>query len=264
MRSTSELRSLWAPACRGTYISRTLVPGVKVEVDKRTAEAVQALGMVFQAHDYQVRQGDTGAFNCRKITGGTGFSLHSYGIAIDVNWNSNPYRRDRLVTDMPKAMIADVYRIQTRDGVRVWRWGGDWDSKPATSHSSYDAMHFEVVASPTELQAGIDWSTVKKQTPDTSRPSTWPTLHPGDRGPSVQQLQIELKVAADGIYGPATLAAVQRYQASRGLVPDGIVGLATWTALLTDQPEVGGRVPSPVKLGAGGAAIPLPVPLPPG
>jgi len=63
----------------------------------------------------------------------------------------------------------------------------------------------------------------------------------------VAELQRRIGVAADGIYGSKTLAAVQQYQFSRGLVADGIVGLATWTALLTGQPAVGAGVPSPIK-----------------
>ena len=34
---------------------------------------------------------DTSGFNCRQVTGGTGLSPHSYGIAIDVNTVENPY-----------------------------------------------------------------------------------------------------------------------------------------------------------------------------
>jgi hypothetical protein len=264
LRSTAELRKVWDPPCKGKMVSRTLVPGVSVQVDERTVEAVQALGMVMQAHNYHVRQGETGAFNCRKITGGTGFSLHAYGIAVDVNSGSNPYRKDKLVTDMEKAMIADVYAIRTKQGLQVWRWGGDWDGNPATPHSNYDAMHFEVVASPDELSAGIDWNTVAKLTPDTSKPITWPVLHPGDRGPSVRELQTRLGLqGADGIYGPNTLLAVKQYQFSRGLDPDGIVGLATWTALMTGQPAVGGGIPSPIKLSTATPAPEAGAPEPP-
>ncbi|HEY7073105.1 MAG TPA: peptidoglycan-binding protein [Acidimicrobiales bacterium] len=40
----------------------------------------------------------------------------------------------------------------------------------------------------------------------------------------------------DGIYGPATATAVQRFQSEHGLAPDGIVGPATWEALRTTAP----------------------------
>ncbi|MGN6169938.1 MAG: peptidoglycan-binding domain-containing protein [Solirubrobacteraceae bacterium] len=48
---------------------------------------------------------------------------------------------------------------------------------------------------------------------------------------SVQQLQQLLGVAADGEFGPITLRAVKDFQASHGLVVDGIVGPATRAAL---------------------------------
>lgn len=246
--TTAQLRQAWAPPCDGPFTTRMLVPGVRVRIHAAASEAVQALGCVLQAHEYPVRPGDTGAYNCRKITGGSGYSLHAYGIAVDVNWDSNPYRTDKLVTDMGKTMISAVYRIRTRGGALVWRWGGDWDRNPATPHSNYDAMHFEIMVPPAELRTGIDWSTVDQPPRDLNRPSTWPVLHPGDRGPTVAELQQLLQIRSDGIYGPGTLSTVTGYQQSRGLKPDGVVGLQTWTALLTDQPLVGPAVPSPVKL----------------
>jgi hypothetical protein len=36
---------------------------------------------------------NTSGFNCRQVTGGTGLSPHSYGIAVDVNTVENPYFR---------------------------------------------------------------------------------------------------------------------------------------------------------------------------
>lgn len=53
----------------------------------------------------------------------------------------------------------------------------------------------------------------------------------GMRGPGVVQLQRELGVTADGIYGPATSKAVHRVQKRSGLNTDGIVGPATWRAV---------------------------------
>ena len=39
----------------------------------------------------------TGSFVCRATTGGTSFSQHAYGLAIDVNTFQNPYQNDGLV-----------------------------------------------------------------------------------------------------------------------------------------------------------------------
>lgn len=58
-----------------------------------------------------------------------------------------------------------------------------------------------------------------------------PTLRPGDRGDAVEALQAKLGVEADGIFGPATEAAVRKFQSGHHLEPDGMVGPKTWAAL---------------------------------
>jgi hypothetical protein len=60
-----------------------------------------------------------------------------------------------------------------------------------------------------------------------------PTLRRGARGDQVKEIQRKVGVAAnnvDGVFGPGTEAAVRRFQESRGMVPDGIVGPRTWAA----------------------------------
>jgi N-acetyl-anhydromuramyl-L-alanine amidase AmpD len=60
-----------------------------------------------------------------------------------------------------------------------------------------------------------------------------PTLRRGARSDLVKQIQTKLEITpADGIFGPATEAAVRVFQrAHAGLVPDGIVGPKTWAQL---------------------------------
>lgn len=57
------------------------------------------------------------------------------------------------------------------------------------------------------------------------------TLRRGDRGDDVRELQKQLHVAVDGVFGPGTEAAVRAVQAARGLAVDGIVGPLTWGVL---------------------------------
>jgi peptidoglycan hydrolase-like protein with peptidoglycan-binding domain len=68
----------------------------------------------------------------------------------------------------------------------------------------------------------------------------WPVLQIGGRGANVTALQHMLRgwsdinrfsVAADGIYGPRTAAAVRVFQRFRGLRVDGVVGPRTWGSL---------------------------------
>jgi Meckel syndrome type 1 protein len=53
----------------------------------------------------------------------------------------------------------------------------------------------------------------------------------GSRGEAVVEIQRQLGVTADGIFGPITHQAVSAFQARSGLDVDGIVGPATWTVL---------------------------------
>lgn len=74
-------------------------------------------------------------------------------------------------------------------------------------------------------------------------PATWPklivTVRQGDNGAAVKALQTQLNahgagLAVDGAFGAGTDAKVRGFQQSNGLTPvDGIVGPATWEALIS-------------------------------
>ncbi|HWC67271.1 MAG TPA: peptidoglycan-binding protein [Acidimicrobiales bacterium] len=246
MRSTSQLRTSWGPPCQRELTTVMLHSGARIRVAVETVEAFRALDMVLQKHGYAPRSADTGGYNCRPVTGGKGFSLHACGIACDINWNSNPYRKDnKLVTDMSPKMVDDILGVRTAGGLNIFRWGGAF-------RTFKDAMHYEVVLTPKELATGIDWATVPSTRSRVDRPESFPVLQPGDTGPTVTKLQQMLAAAgfdpgaADGNFGPRTEVAVRAYQTSRRLDVDGIVGRQTWTALTTDQPAVPPK-DSPVK-----------------
>lgn len=89
---------------------------------------------------------NTSAFNCRAITGGTAWSEHAYGRAIDLNPVENPYVVDDHVApsagrafvdrpDLPGVIHADdvVVRAFAAAG---WQWGGDWDRPVDYQHFS--------------------------------------------------------------------------------------------------------------------------------
>lgn len=68
-------------------------------------------------------------------------------------------------------------------------------------------------------------------------PESRPILRRGSRGDAVVDLQELLRekgcpLTIDGDFGPATDTVVRQFQANNGLVADGIVGAATWKALL--------------------------------
>ncbi len=90
---------------------------------------------------------NTGAFNCRPTTGGTSYSQHAYGLAIDVNPFQNPYTKGDLV--LPELASSYLDRGRVRPGmiepdgpvVRAfdsigWTWGGTWRSLKDLQHFS--------------------------------------------------------------------------------------------------------------------------------
>lgn len=242
MRSQGQVRPLWEPSCKRKLTQFLFRGGARVSVAVESYDAWRALDQVMQRQKYVVRRGVTGGYNCRAVRDGKNPSLHSYGIACDINWDTNPLRKDNvLITDMPLAMIDAIKAIRTVGGVEVFQWGGHYKTFK-------DSHHFEIMASPRELKAGIDWSTVRAPRPRKDRPSTWATLQRGDVGPTVAKLQGLLAQAGfdplpadrdgEGTLGPRTEEEIRRFQASRKLDVDGNVGEQTWTALLTNQPEV--------------------------
>ncbi|HEX5862244.1 MAG TPA: M15 family metallopeptidase [Nocardioides sp.] len=89
----------------------------------------------------------TTGFACRPTTGGTSYSQHAYGLAMDVNSFQNPYLDDGLV--LPELASAYLRRDHTRLGmiraqgpvVRAfasigWEWGGSWRTLKDYQHFS--------------------------------------------------------------------------------------------------------------------------------
>ena len=90
---------------------------------------------------------NTSAFNCRAVTGGSGWSEHAYGRAIDVNPFVNPYVKGSTVLPPEAAPYTDRTRndpgmIHADDAVarafaaRGWSWGGYWSSLKDYQHFS--------------------------------------------------------------------------------------------------------------------------------
>lgn len=93
------------------------------------------------------------------------------------------------------------------------------------------------------LDEPYEGGTVVTETPDKATTTACPTLQKGTKGDAVVTLQQRLlshgiqlpKYGADGDFGTETLIAVKQFQGLNGLLVDGIVGAATWSALLKDE-----------------------------
>ncbi len=233
--STETMRQAWAGArCQPEQmVPVRLYGGLTVRVHRDCVAAFNALSAVFEAHSYRADPNDPGgpgAYNCRRITGGSGYSLHAYGIAADINPSRNPYGR-KLVTDMRRAMIDDVLAIRTVSGKQVFRWGGDFDSDGKQDDRVYDAMHFEVIVTPSEIAKGID-GTEASGPAEVSVTTTLPVVQEGAKGDAVRVVQTCVGAKVDGGFGPATTKAVKAAQTAAGLSADGVVGAKTWADIL--------------------------------
>ena len=67
--------------------------------------------------------------------------------------------------------------------------------------------------------------------------SPWPVVQNGNQGHPIRALQFLLRahglnLAVDGMFGPATEAAVKAFQTGKGMTADGIVTPQTWSALI--------------------------------
>ncbi len=87
--------------------------------------------------DRSMAADNTSAFNCRFVGGTSRWSMHAYGVAIDVNPVENPYVQGSRVS--PPAGRAYVSRSRYRKGMALpgnalvrafaavgWRWGASF------------------------------------------------------------------------------------------------------------------------------------------
>jgi hypothetical protein len=175
-RTNAQLRHLWRDfECDETRLVRIPFGPDSIRVAAPAAEAFERLAEIMLRHGYDIRPADTDSYNCRTITGGKLKSLHAYGIALDINWQTNPYRdhpgtrpprfsskptqaeraADVLAghadTDMTAEMIAEIEALTTFDGQGVFKWGGHFGTLK-------DAMHFELDLGPEDLSGGLSLS----------------------------------------------------------------------------------------------------------
>jgi lysozyme family protein len=196
MLSSAEMRKAWkAYEAAPEKMVPTSFGDVSRPVAPETVDAWRALNSVISAHGYKVRAGDTGTYSDRDIAGTKLKSLHAYGVALDLNWNTNPVVnnpkqpvrfsskatqadraqdvRDGIAdTDMTRQMVDDILAIRTNDGQRIFDWGGGWKSK-------IDTMHFEIDVAPTDLEAGVNSSTVRTEGMASTVPLAAESTEPG-------------------------------------------------------------------------------------
>lgn len=127
------------PTCPSTSALATVTcdrSGTRVTVQAGLAVLVDTMMDSIERDGYRFHPADTGAYNCRAISGTNSPSYHSWAVAIDCNWQSNPntrYGSGRLVTDLPSWVVARWQRYG-------FAWGGMY----------LDSMHFEFMGTPSQ------------------------------------------------------------------------------------------------------------------
>lgn len=170
IRSTQWLRDHWLQyRCAEHEMVGLRLLSHRTPVNPRTVDAFRALGKALTDSGYVARS--TWNYTCRSINDSAKASLHSYGLAVDIDPSSNPHRKHRtgLVrfsgastqaergddvvhgradTAFTPQQVSAVEAIRTVDGLQVFAWGGRWSGQ-------FDSMHFQLNVSPEELERGL-------------------------------------------------------------------------------------------------------------
>lgn len=218
------------PNCQSGKMKTVLVQDTDAEnLDFRVTvrrEVAEMVGYLLLTTDrqYNILRSETGAYNCRPIAGTRTPSNHSWGLAVDINWNHNPMSTT-FHSEIPPAVVA----MWNKCG---WYWGGFYANR-------HDTMHFEYVGKPADVakHTALAKKYAQGNTTPTPAPapttSTWGSYFKGTigsrdtkqwhRGDDVKLLQRYFGLKDDGYFGRDTEKKVQDWQMSRDLPATGVV-----------------------------------------
>jgi|GEM_PF-4202108 len=143
---------------QGELVANKLVADDLLDIFRILYEKKYPIAQIRLIDDYgaddekSMAANNTSAFCWREIAGGGGMSLHSYGVAVDINPLLNPYMRlsdDGSQIVLPAEGEKYLDRSQRLPGMIVegdacyeafashgWEWGGDWTGMKDYQHFS--------------------------------------------------------------------------------------------------------------------------------
>lgn len=208
--------------------------------------------------------------NCRTDEGHPQPGDQGHEIRIQPYWNGSPNRWncvlrykgshvgsnvsgvDNTGSDAPRSTLSkgmrgndvrDLQNLLMDAGYSVGKAGADGifgnDTFRAVAAFQEDhGLPVNGVADPATIKA-IDTAAYGDSAADENGEIFWlPDLKAGDKGNAVTLLQTALSIrgfecgAADGVFGPKTQAALNRFKEDRGMDSDGIVTQEVWKKLL--------------------------------
>jgi hypothetical protein len=195
---------------------------------------------VDEAGTYAFRCTATTVRNCKGLTPSQ-LSYHAWGLAVDVNYSTNPLQTVYHPSDACSAPVKQAMPDWVLKAAQHWGlfWGG-WYSCPKAGRKSVvkDPHHFEFRGSP-ELAAAI----IAKNTAENATPIATPGLADlllscGDRGPAVAEIRSLLPesyrpveaASLTNTFTTALAAALTRWQTDHELPPTGAFDTTTAAA----------------------------------
>lgn len=139
MATTAQKRTWWADwRCNPSKMTAVTFPGAgrdwHLPIADAAVPAFELFASLMRKHNYLFREVSGGTYNCRYIDNNPakGWSLHAYGIAIDLNPSKNPYGTSRH--NYPQGFINDVLAT----GLFKWL-------------NTFDPMHWEIDVPPSQI-----------------------------------------------------------------------------------------------------------------
>ncbi|MGA9161665.1 MAG: M15 family metallopeptidase [Actinomycetota bacterium] len=90
----------WPRCQQDRLVTLSREDGLSIPINEAISQLVALLIDESERRGYDVKDGQTWGFACRAIRGTSVPSNHSWGLAVDINAPSNPYREE-FVSDMP-------------------------------------------------------------------------------------------------------------------------------------------------------------------
>jgi hypothetical protein len=219
----------WPKCQQDRLVTLTREDGLRLPINEEISQLVALLIDETERRGYDVKDGQSWGFACRAIRGTSVPSNHSWGLAVDINAPSNPYREE-FVSDMP-TWLPTLW----------WEYGFFWGG---WYQSIKDPMHFEFLASPGDAH---EQTRRAKRELGRGEPVPYPWF--GEESDRVQAAQEQLSLLGfdpgpiDGVFGPKTRKAIEAFEQSQPRLQsqaDGTFGPLTWRLLFKAEPATPG------------------------